>query len=363
MSSTHTTIHKVNKTRGAVSNPSSRFESQSTQIIDDGWSDPEQIQQEKARVKTQTQWVSARTIISSNNSPDIPHALSINPYRGCEHGCVYCFARPTHSYLNLSPGLDFETRLFAKRDAATVLKRDLSKKNYQPQTISLGINTDAYQPIEKKYKITRSLLEVLLECRHPVSLLTKSTLIQRDIDILKEMAKLNLVHTALSITTLDPVLSKKLEPRAAHPQSRIETVRRLSEAGIPVSIMMAPIIPSLNDSEIETLLEEAAQAGALGAAYIILRLPHELKTVFTDWLQAHYPLRSEKIINKINALHGNKMYNAKFFQRQRGTGVYADLIQHRFSKAQKHCFNHVKQRQPLRKDLFKPPMEQSNTLF
>ena len=355
---------KINpiKGRGAVSAPVGRFEKRHSEDTHDGWREDEDAEFTTKGPKTTLRWQNARQMITVNDSPDIPNNYSINPYRGCEHGCVYCFARPSHAYLNLSPGLDFETKIFAKRDAAAVLRKDLSKPGYQPKPIALGINTDAYQPTEKRHKITRQLLEVLLECKHPVSLLSKSALIERDIDLLKEMAKYHLISTAISITSLDRNLSNSLEPRAADPARRLRTVRTLSEAGIPTSIMMAPIIPAINDEEIESVLSASAQAGARSAGYVVLRLPHELKTVFTDWLNTHFPMRANKVMRKVSELHGGKVYDAAFFQRQRGVGVYADLIKTRFDRAKRKYFKQGP-RQPLRVDLFVPPGGKQAKMF
>jgi DNA repair photolyase len=356
---------KINpiKGRGAVSTPVGRFEQQSSEQVDDGW-DGDEAQEfvDPKSPKTILRWQNARKMITVNDSPDIPHGYSMNPYLGCEHGCVYCFARPSHAYLNLSPGLDFETRIFAKRDAVTALRKDLSKPGYKPQPIALGINTDAYQPAEKRLKITRQLLELLLECKHPVSLLSKSALIERDLDILQEMAQLGLVSTAISITSLNRSLCNSLEPRAADPSRRLRTVQSLSSAGVPVSVMMAPIIPAINDQEIEDVLSASAEAGARSAGYIVLRLPHELKTVFSDWLQTHYPMRAAKVLRKLTDLHGGKLYDAQFFQRQRGTGVYADLIRSRFERARKKYFKAMP-RQTLRSDLFSPPGGRQGSMF
>ncbi|MDR9437611.1 MAG: PA0069 family radical SAM protein, partial [Thiohalophilus sp.] len=266
-------------------------------------------------------------------SPDVPFTASINPYKGCEHGCSYCFARPTHTYLDLSAGLDFESKIYCKPGAAQLLETELARPRYTPQVIALGANTDAYQPIERDMRITRSILEVLKAHNHPVAIITKSALIERDIDLLVPMAEAGLVRVFVSVTTLDRELGRRLEPRAAAPQRRLEVVRRLQQAGIPVGVLMAPIIPVLNDSEIEQLLDECAAAGAESAGYVILRLPHELKELFVQWLQEHYPLKAEHVMNRVRDLRGGREYQSNFGERMRGSGQYAELIAHRFALA------------------------------
>lgn len=318
--------------RGALSNPDNRFDSTQRELIDDGWG---LLDEPVEPLRTTLTIDTAKTVISYNQSPDIPFDRSINPYRGCEHGCVYCFARPTHAYLGLSPGLDFETKLFYKPDAATLLREELGRRNYQPQPIALGINTDAYQPVERQLGITRQILEVLQETRHPVTIVTKSALIERDIDILAEMAQQNLVSVALSITTLNRDLSRHLEPRAAAPQRRLETVKKLSAAGIPVSVLIAPIIPVLNDSELETIMSEVHQAGAAWCGYVLLRLPHELKELFQQWLREHQPLKAEHVMNRIRDCRGGKEYQAEFGTRMSGEGIFADLLRQRYQRAMK----------------------------
>ncbi|MGU9951460.1 MAG: PA0069 family radical SAM protein [Gammaproteobacteria bacterium WSBS_2016_MAG_OTU1] len=339
--------------RGAVGTPAGRFDSTTTETFDDGWDNDEDC---APPPQTLIHWDKAKSIISENSSPDIPHQLSSNPYRGCEHGCIYCFARPSHAYLGLSPGLDFETQLFAKKDAAILLQKELSHPNYRPRPLSLGINTDAYQPIEKRLQITRQMLEILAQCRHPVSLITKSALIERDLDILSAMAKDNLVEVAVSLTSLNTDLTRKLEPRAAAPTRRLKIIEHLAAAGIPTTALIAPIIPALTDSEIESLLSAAANAGATSAGYVILRLPHELKTVFNDWLSVHFPQRQKKIMAQVRDLHGGKEYNPEYFARHRGRGILADLIASRFNIA---CRRHSLTRPrhtALRCDLFIPPI-------
>ncbi len=316
------------KGRGADSNTVSRFNEYRREAVDDGWGPDEQ-----SPIRTELLVDSSRTIISHNNSPDVPFTLSINPYKGCEHGCSYCFARPTHAYLDLSPGLDFESKIFAKPDAAALLEKELSKRNYVPEVIALGANTDAYQPVERQLEITRSILKVLHAYHNPVAIITKSSLIERDIDILAPMAEARQVKVLVSVTTLDRELSRKLEPRAAAPQRRLQTIERLYEAGIPVGILMAPIIPALNDNELEELLARCAEAGAESAGYVMLRLPHELKELFQSWLVAHYPLKAGHIINRVRDLHGGKAYEARFGERMTGRGQYAEMIAQRFALA------------------------------
>jgi DNA repair photolyase len=271
--------------------------------------------------------------LSHNASPDIPFGTSINPYRGCEHGCIYCFARPTHSYLDLSPGLDFETKLFAKVNAAELLRKELAKKSYRCESIALGVVTDAYQPIERELRITREILQVLHDCNHPLATITKSSLIERDIDLLAPMARKGLAVAAVTLTTLDGELARKLEPRAAAPARRLRTIRTLTEAGIPVAVSVAPIIPFLTDTDIEKILEAAREAGAVYASYVVLRLPWELNPLFKEWLQAHYPERAERIMHRVQDMRGGKDYDADFATRMRGSGIWADLLRQRFHKA------------------------------
>ncbi|MBD9536145.1 MAG: PA0069 family radical SAM protein [Stenotrophomonas sp.] len=323
------------KGRGASSYLPGRFETQLTEAVDDGWATEESEEFAQARLRTDVRPETARSIISRNTSPDVGFSQSVNPYRGCEHGCSYCFARPTHAYLNLSPGLDFETKIFAKVNAADVLRRELSRPGYVPQPIALGINTDAYQPIERKLGITRQLIEVMLETRHPFSLITKNALVERDIDLLAPLAGQQLVSVHFSVTSLDPHLSAKLEPRASAPHARLRAMRRLSQAGIPVGVMVAPVIPWINDAELEAVLEAARDAGACSAGYVLLRLPYEVAPLFRDWLQAHYPQRAEHVMSTINQLRGGKDYDSQFGKRMRGEGAYADLLSNRFKLARK----------------------------
>lgn len=326
------------KSRAALSNPTGRFESLTRTTIDDGWavngnyrlnesnSEPDALSRVLIEDKTQA-------IITYNKSPDVPHDRSINPYRGCEHGCIYCFARPTHAYLGLSPGLDFETQLFYKPRAASLLRQELSKASYQCAPIALGVNTDAYQPVERELHITRQVLEVLAERRHPVIIITKSVLVERDIDILAQLARDQLAQVVISLTSLDRELIKRMEPRACPPQRRLEIVRRLREANIPVGVLVAPIIPVLTDHELETLLQQAYDAGARSAGYVLLRMPHEIKQLFYEWLDMHYPLKANHVRTRMRDCHGGMDYAADFGRRMCGAGPYADLIAQRFNTA------------------------------
>lgn len=315
--------------RGALTNDSGRFEPTSRVQIDDGWDIDNQLPPLRTEVTTET----ARTILTRNTSPDIPFDRSINPYRGCEHGCVYCFARPTHAYMGLSAGLDFESRLFAKPNAATLLAKELSRAGYEPAPIAMGTNTDPYQPIEQTYRITRSILEVLSDFNHPVTIVTKSARVTRDLDILSDMAKRNLVKVALSVTTLDAKLARTMEPRASTPSRRLEAMKLLSASGVPVGVMVAPIIPALNDAEIEKILTGAAYAGAQSAGFVVLRLPLEIKDLFEDWLKENQPDRAEHVMSLIRSMRGGKEYDATFGQRMRGTGPYAWQISRRIEIA------------------------------
>ena len=326
---------QVIKGRGAASQVVGRFEKTVHQGEDDGWgslyaeeeTDPALPPQTEVRVER------ARTIISRNQSPDVGFSQSVNPYRGCEHGCVYCFARPSHAYLDLSPGLDFETKLSAKTNAAERLREELAKPGYQPHPIALGINTDGWQPIEREHRISRACLEVLLETRHPLSIVTKASLITRDIDLLAELAQHRLVHVMVSVTTLDNRLSSKLEPRAAAPHTRLKNIRALREAGIPVGALVAPVIPMITDHEIEHILEAVHEAGAMTAGHVLLRLPHELKEVWREWLRLHYPDRAAHVMSLIQQMRGGKDYDSRFGTRMRGEGPFAQLITQRFRKA------------------------------
>ncbi|WP_298813807.1 PA0069 family radical SAM protein [uncultured Roseibium sp.] len=317
--------------RGSALNKSGRFEPLAYESFDDGWDSLEDL----PPLQTEVQEERARTIITRNSSPDLSFDRSINPYRGCEHGCVYCFARPSHAYMGLSPGLDFETRLFAKPNAAQLLERELSKPGYIPRVIAIGTNTDPYQPLERGYKLMREILEVLDNCSHPVAIVTKSALVTRDIDILARMAERNLVKVALSVTTLDKKLCRAMEPRASAPHKRLGAIKALNAAGVPSLVMMAPIIPALTDSEIENILEAAAEHGAQEAAYVLLRLPLEVSELFRDWLLRHRPDRYRHVMNLIRSMRGGKDYDAKWGERMRGRGPYADQISKRYSLAAK----------------------------
>ena len=343
--------------RGARSQIQGRFEGAAREQFDDGWTPEEKSETE---LKTQVTIERARSIVSRNDSPDVGFDRSINPYRGCEHGCIYCYARPSHAYLELSPGLDFETRLFAKTNAAELLRQALAKPGYAPQPIALGANTDCYQPIERKYRITRQILEVLAECEHPVTLVTKSALVERDLDLLAPMARKNLVKVFVSIGTLDRELARKLEPRAASPQRRLDILKSLSKADVPCGVMVAALIPALNDKTLEQVLEAAAQAGAGEAAYVIMRLPNELKDLFKEWLAAHYPQRAEHVISIVRQMRGGRDNDPNFGSRMTGTGNYAELMEKRFDLACRR-FNlngHGAPRQRAELDCtrFRPPL-------
>ena len=327
---------KALKGRGAVSNLQGRYEAHARAGFDDGWSvgGLDGAEGEAAPGwKTQVSDEQARTILTRNASPDLPFNVSLNPYRGCEHGCIYCFARPTHSYLGLSPGLDFESRIYAKVNAPELLRRELAKPSYVAEPIAVGVNTDAYQPCERDRQLTRRVLEVLHECEHPVALITKSSLIERDIVILAPMAARRLAAVAVTVTTLDPVIARTLEPRAAAPARRLRTIRTLTEAGIPVGVSIAPIIPFVTEPEIEQLLEAVRDAGAIHAHYVVLRLPWEVSPLFQQWLEAHFPERAQRVMNRVREMRGGKDYDSAFGTRMRGEGVWADLIHQRFEKA------------------------------
>jgi DNA repair photolyase len=326
---------KPQKGRGAVSNLQGRYELRQRESVDDGWThadDGDQADNLPA-FKTHITEEHAKSILTRNASPDIPFNVSLNPYRGCEHGCIYCFARPTHSYLGLSPGLDFESRIYAKVNAAELLQRELAKPSYRAEPIALGVNTDAYQPCERSLRLTRRVLEVLHECRHPVGLITKSSLIERDIDLLAPMAAQHLAAAAVTITTLDPAIARTLEPRAAAPARRLRTIRTLAEAGIPVSVSIAPVIPFVTEPDLEQVLAAAADAGAVSASYIVLRLPWEVSPLFQQWLEAHFPQRAQRVMNRVRDMRGGKDYDSDFGKRMRGEGVWAELIRQRFEKA------------------------------
>jgi len=320
------------KGRGAISNDAGRFEGDRRESFDDGWSTSDE---QPPPLRTSLTPDASRTVISSNQSPDIPFDVSINPYRGCEHGCIYCYARPSHAWLGLSPGLDFESKLFFKPDAAARLRDELARPGYRCSPIALGANTDPYQPAERKLGVTRSILEVLLEARHPVRIVTKSALVERDLDLLTQMAASNLCTVSVSVTTLDRNLARHMEPRAAAPARRVRTVQTLSKAGVPVNVLVAPIIPVLTDSEIETILAQVREAGACSAGYVLLRLPLEIKDLFAEWLETHFPLKASHVMQRVYDTRGGKANDPRFGHRMRGTGEYAKLIARRFSLAVK----------------------------
>jgi len=334
------------KGRGSLSNRGSRFQPLQAEW-DDGLEGPSPL--------TECRAVQARSIISRNNSPDIPFRQSINPYQGCEHGCIYCYARPTHAYLDLSPGLDFETRLTYKQNADLVLRRELRKPGYECRGITIGANTDPYQPVEKQLGITRKLLKVLQEARHPVALITKGGLVTRDIDILAEMAAEGLCSVAISITTLNDALKRQLEPRAASPAARLRVIEELSGAGIPVSVLFAPLIPALNDCDMESVLEMSAGAGARSAAYMLLRLPLEIRDLFFEWLREHHPLRADHVISLLRQLRGGADYDSRFGYRMRGDGEFARLLSQRFRLACNRLGLNQSEERAARADLFQPP--------
>ena len=332
----HTARLHYHRGRGALSRHGSRFSETHSEAVEDddrialGCYEDEGV---KVGLETVLHATSIRSLINYNSSPDVSFDRTINPYRGCEHGCIYCFARPTHSYMDLSAGLDFETQIFYKPDAVAVLKRELAKKSYRCRPVVLGANTDAYQPAERKLKLSRGILEVLYRSRHPVSLITKSTLIRRDLDLLSEMSKRQLVDVWVSVTTLDRNLSRRMEPRTSIPDERLKTIEALSEAGVPTGVIAAPMIPVLNDHELEHILAAARNVGAKYAGYILLRLPHELQTLFKEWLEQHYPDRARHILNRLQDCHGGKLYQSSFKTRMKGRGWYADLLAKRFKIA------------------------------
>ncbi len=351
MSSKRLVSEDLRRGRGARSNRVSRYDSQSRDNFDDGWETLATIDAFKTDVKVEQ----ARSIISSNDSPDLSFDQSINPYRGCEHGCIYCYARPTHCYLGHSAGLDFETKLYAKANAAELLEKELANPRYIPKTIALGAVTDPYQPIERQLKLSRQVLEVLDRTSHPVGIVTKSAGVVRDIDILSRMASRGLVKVAISVTTLDPKLARSMEPRAATPPKRLEAIRLLSEAGVPTTVMVAPIVPALNDSEIEKILETAYEAGARSASYVLLRLPLELKELFREWLETDFPERAKRVISVLQSMHGGRDYVSEFGIRQRGSGPYAEQIGARFRLAMTRLGMGQRNLAGVRTDLFQRP--------
>ena len=342
------------KGRGAARNVDHRFSAHQIRLEEDF------VNQDPSRI-TQLRFEQAKSIITKNSSPDVPFNKSINPYRGCEHGCSYCYARASHAYLELSPGLDFETVIFAKRNAPELLRSELGAKSYTCETIALGNNTDAYQPAERKLQITREMLEVFERTRHPVSIVTKSALILRDLDLLASLAQDNLVHVSISLTTLDNALAAKMEPRAVAPSRRLQVIERLCAAGVPVSVLIAPVIPSINDNELEALVTTANQLGAVSVNYVVLRLPHEVEQVFQDWLRINFPLRYTKVMNKLKSMFGGAAYRSDFGSRMRGSGEYASLIRTRFEIARKKAgFDNTFIN--LRTDLFRPDLIQVNQM-
>lgn len=351
------------KGRGAASRVAGRFETRELRGEDDGWGSVYEVLADAPRPKTTVSAERARSIISRNRSPDVGFSQSVNPYRGCEHGCVYCFARPSHAYLDLSPGLDFETRLFTKTNAPELLRAELAKPDYVPSPIALGINTDGWQPIEREHGLSRACLEVLLQARHPLHIVTKGSALLRDVDLLAELARLGLVHVSVSVTTLDNALSAKLEPRAAAPHTRLKMIAAMHAAGIPAGVLVAPVIPMITDLHLEHILEAAREAGADAAGYVLLRLPHELKAIWREWLELHYPDRADRVMSLLRQSRGGKEYQSAFGSRMRGEGPVAELIAMRFARTRRRLgFPGLP---PLRSDLFVPPRPSSpqGTLF
>jgi DNA repair photolyase len=343
--------------RGAVSCAAGRFERLETHGVDDGWLEG---REEAPKLATHLHIDATRSVINHVDSPDLGFTRSINPYRGCEHGCIYCFARPTHSYLGYSAGLDFETEIFHKPDAPNILRRELAAKNYRPAPIMLGSNTDCYQPVERDLKIMRTLIGLLAETDHPLAIITKSALVSRDIDLLAPMATKNLARVSVSLTTLDATLARAMEPRASAPYKRLKTIEMLAKAGIPVVVMAAPMIPGLNDMEMERLLQAAFDAGARDAQYNLVRLPYEVKTLFEEWLQTHYPDRASRVLALIRETRGGELYDATFGQRMTGQGVYAELLAKRFELAKRKTG--FASFASLRTDLFRAPPPDSQQL-
>jgi len=344
------------KARGAVSNTTGRYDQQRVGF-DDGWERDEELPPVRTEIRDEV----ARSIISYNRSPDLPFDRSVNPYRGCEHGCIYCFARPTHAYLGLSPGLDFETRLVARPNAADLLRQELSKPRYKVAPLAIGTNTDPYQPVEKERGITRACLQVLAEFNHPVAIVTKGTLIERDIDILAPMAARGLARVGISVTTLDPELSRRMEPRVPVPARRLATIRRLSDAGIPVRVMTSPLVPGLTDHELEALLAAGAEAGADAASWIMLRLPREVSELWQEWLAEHEPGRAERVMARLREMHGGRDYDPRWGHRMRGEGHYAEMIAQRFKAATKRLGLDITA-PALRCDLFQVPPQAGDQL-
>jgi len=340
------------KGRGALTNPHVRFESLQREAVDDGWGS---LEAPLPPLRTEVGIDTARRVLAWNDSPDVPFDRSINPYRGCEHGCIYCFARPSHAYYGLSPGQDFESRLLRKVDAAKRLEEELRAPGYRPAPITLGANTDPYQPIEKRYRVTREILEVLAEHRHPVSIVTKGTLIERDLGLLSDMARWNGAAVMVSVTSLDASIKRTLEPRAASPARRLQVIERLVGAGVPVGTLVAPVIPAITDHEIERILAATANAGAESAGYVLLRLPREVQPLFVEWLDSHYPDRREHVLSLLRQSHHGSCYDAAFSHRQRGDGAYADMIARRFAVACRKAGIDPARRITLSSDQFHPP--------
>ena len=351
------------KGRGAAINPEGRFEKVEREAFDDGWSHDESDDQRA--LKTVVTEEKAASIISRNQSPDIPFTQSINPYQGCEHGCIYCYARPTHAYRNLSPGVDFETRIFAKVNAAELLRKELSKPGYKCEVISIGANTDPYQPAERKLNITRSILQVCAEFHQPLGIITKNALVERDLDILVPMARKNLVNVFLSVNSLDHEIARRLEPRCVAPARRIEAIRTLAQAGVPVGVLVAPVIPFLTDDQIEAVLEAAHAAGATQASYVVMRLPYEVKTLFRDWLERHYPLKAKHVMSRVHALRGGRDNDPNFGSRMRGQGEFAELLSKRFAIAKRRIGYEARDRMlrnaTLDTSLFRVPLRADAT--
>jgi DNA repair photolyase len=355
MSEIHIPLEAI-KGRGAATRLAHRFEKDQRHDFDDGWSTLQECVDERAVPKTEVIWEDARSVITGNDSPDVYFDRSINPYRGCEHGCIYCYARPTHSYLNMSPGLDFETKIIAKRNIAPLLRAELSRRNYEPKLIAIGTATDAYQPVERELRLTRAVIELMHETHHPCGITTKSSGVERDLDLLAPMAEMGLVAVAVTITTLDAELARKLEPRAAAPHRRLRTLKTLSEAGVPTAVSIAPQIPFLND-DMEQVLEAAWDAGARSAFYHVIRLPWEVSPLFRQWLELHYPQRAARVMARIHDMRGGKDYDSDFATRMKGTGPWAQLIGQRFEKAVRRIgFN--RERMQLDASRFRPPADE-----
>lgn len=336
--------------RGAASNRTGRYERHARETAHDGWD----LVEDLPPLRTEVSVERPRTIITRNTSPDVAFDRSINPYRGCEHGCIYCFARPSHAWLGHSPGLDFETKLVARPEAPDLLARELARKSYRPEVIAIGTNTDPYQPIEKEFRIMRRVLEVLRDHHHPVGIVTKGTLIERDIDILSDMASKGLARVGITVTTLDPVLSRRMEPRVPSPARRLATIRRLTEAGCPVRVMASPMIPALTDHELEAILAAGRDAGAVSASWIMLRLPREVADLFREWLERHFPDRAARVMGRVRELHGGHNYDPDWGKRMTGEGAFADLMRHRFAVAVKRLGLDM-ELPALRTDLFRRP--------